>query len=65
MLRNADDKKVSQALDHETRLFLALSVCVIQALNQKFNAMEAVNEACKIFFVVFPEQEDAKAKKRP
>lgn len=66
MLRNADGKKVLKSLDPETRLVLALSACIIQALNQKFDAEEAVNEACKIFFAVFPEKEEEdKDKKRP
>lgn len=64
MLRKVCDKKVLESLDHETRLVLVLSACVIQALNQKFDAQGAVNEACKIFFAVFPEKEEDKERKR-
>lgn len=64
-MSNVDDKRVLKALDRETRLVLALSACIIQALNQKLGVKEAVADACKVFAEVFPETEDDKEKKQP
>lgn len=58
MLRQVEHEKILEALDRETRLVLALSACIIQALNQKLRAEEAVDDACKIFTAVFPEKKE-------
>lgn len=58
MLRNVEHEKILKALDHETRIVLALSACIIQALNQKFCAEEAIAEAWKVFSAVFPEKKE-------
>lgn len=58
MLRQVEHEKILEALGPETRLVLALSAYIIQALNHKLSAEEAVTDACKVFSVVFPEKKE-------
>lgn len=58
MFGHLEHEKFLEALDPETRLFLALSACIIQAQNHKLSAREAVGDACKIFAVVFAQKKE-------
>lgn len=58
MLEQTDHEKILEVLDRETRLVLALSACIIQALNHKLSAKEAITDACKVFAAVLPEKKD-------
>lgn len=63
MLRNADDTKILQALDRESRLALAFSACIMLALDRKLCAQEVISDACKVFSEVFPEKAGKDAKR--
>lgn len=63
MLQNVNEQKVLQALDRETRLFLALSACIMLALDRKICAHEALGQTCKVFCHVFPEKDVKKTEK--
>lgn len=63
MLPNVNDQRILHALDRESRLVLALSACIILALDRKLIAKEAVDNACKVFSEVFPEKAGEHAKK--
>lgn len=58
MLRHMEHEKILEALDHEARLVLVLVAGILQAMNQKLDAREAVAEACKVFSAVFPEKKE-------
>ena len=58
MLSHVEHEKILQALDHETRLTLAHSACIMLALNQKLCPQEAIAVACKVFAGVFPEKKE-------
>lgn len=58
MFEQMEHEKSLKALDPETRLVLALSACIIQALNHKLSAKQAVADACKVFAAVLPKKKD-------
>lgn len=58
MFRPVEHKKILQNLDRETRRALALSACIIQALNRQLSAEEVVDDACKVFSIVFPKKKE-------
>lgn len=58
MFRHMEHEKILEALDRETCLMLALSACIIQALNHKLSAKEAVADACKVFALVLEEKKE-------
>lgn len=58
MLRHTEHEKMLATLDHDTRLVLVLVAGILQALNQKLDAKEAVAEACKVVAAVFPEKKE-------
>lgn len=58
MLRHMEHEKFLESLDRETRLVLVLVAGILQGLNQRLDAKEAVAEACKVVSAVFPEKKE-------
>lgn len=63
MSPNVNEQKILQTFDRETRLFLALSACIMLALDPKLCVHQAVSQTCKVFFGVFPEKPSGKKEK--
>lgn len=56
MLREMEHEKNLEAFDRETRLALALSACIMLALDKKLSPRDAIADACKVFSAVLQEK---------